>query len=71
MRYHKAIALSKPEADFLIETGTSSESGVVVISRGDKYFDVRAMTHAEVDAFVADLARSEHAEEAARLALRC
>jgi translation initiation factor IF-2 len=71
MRFHKAITISKPEADFIIETGTAAKSDVVVVSRGDKYYDVRTMTHAEVDAFVADLARAEHAALAADRELPC
>jgi hypothetical protein len=71
MRFHKAITISKPEADFIIETGTAAKSDVVVVSRGDKYYDVRTMTHSEVDAFVADLARAEHAALAAERELPC
>jgi hypothetical protein len=73
MRFHKAILISKPEADFIIETGTAAValSDIVVVSRGDKYYDVRTMNHAEVDAFVADLARAEHAADEARQALPC
>jgi hypothetical protein len=42
---------------------------VVVVSRGDRFYDVRAMTQSEIDAFIADLARAEHTElqAAARL----
>jgi len=73
MRFHKAILISKPEADFIIETGATAaaQSDVVVVSRGDKYYDVRTMNHAEVNAFVADLARAEHAADEARQALPC
>lgn len=66
MRYHRAIAVTKPEADFIINAGSGGQTDVVVVSRGDKYFDVRALSRAEVDAFVADLARAEHAETAAQ-----
>lgn len=74
MRFHKAIMISKLEADFIIEGGGAPQaaaSDIVVIARGDKYYDVRAMNFAEVEAFVADLARAEYAAELARLALPC
>jgi hypothetical protein len=73
MRFHKAILISKPEADFIIGTGTAAvaQSDTVVVSRGERYYDVRGMNLAEVDAFVADLARAEHAAEEARMALPC
>ena len=61
MRYHKAISVTKAEANFIIGRGTSALSDTVVISRGEAYFDVRAMTWSEIEAFVADLARAEHA----------
>lgn len=71
MRYHKAKALSKPEADRIIGKSTPALSDVVVISRGHRYFDVRMMTNAEIEAFVADLARAEYADVLAAAALPC
>ena len=62
MRYHKASRVTKPEADSIIANGTASLSDVVVISHGKHWYDVRAMTRAELEAFVADLAREELAE---------
>ena len=69
MRFHKAKALSKPEADRIIGRENTAVTDVVVISRGDRFYDVRAMTQSEIDAFIADLARAEHTElqAAARL----
>lgn len=61
MRFHKAIEITKPEADFIIGRCTPALSDVVVISRGECYYDVRAMNHAEVEAFIADLVRAEYA----------
>lgn len=71
MRYHKAVKVTKPEADFIIATGISTLSDVVVISRGDNFYDVRALSHSEVEAFVADLARAEHAALEAQTSLPC
>ena len=71
MRYHKAVEVTKPEAEYIIATGTSIHAGVVVISRGDKFYDVRALNRYEVEAFVADLARAEHAELEAEKSLPC
>lgn len=73
MRFHKAVEISKPEADFIIEgrAQSTAQSDIVVIARGEKYYDVRAMTYSEVEAFVADLARAEHDAETARRALPC
>jgi len=59
MRYHKAVEITEPEADSIITTGAPSLTDVVVISHGDKWYDVRSMTRAECEAFVADLARAE------------
>jgi len=71
MRYHKAVEVTKPEADHIIATGTSILSDVVVISRGDKFYDVRALSRSEVEDFVEDLARAEHAALEARMSLPC
>lgn len=62
MRYHKAIRISEEQARAITSTRTSALSDVVVISRGDRYYDVRAMTDAEITAFVEDLARAEYAD---------
>ena len=59
MRFHKARALSKPEADRIIGRENTALTDVVVVSRGDRFYDVRAMTQSEIEAFIADLARAE------------
>ncbi len=63
MRYHKAVEITHREADSIIATGGASLTDVVVISHGDKWFDVRSMTRAECEAFFADLARAEIAAD--------
>jgi hypothetical protein len=57
MRYHKAIEITRPEADFIIKE--SSRSDVVVLNHSNKWYDVRALTGKEVDEFVADLVRAD------------
>jgi hypothetical protein len=59
MRYHKAIEISRPEADFIIKT--SSGNAVVVMSHSEKWYDVRALTGREIDEFAADLLRADMA----------
>ena len=71
MRYHKAVKVTKSEADFIIATGISTLSDVVVISRGDNFYDVRALSHSEVEDFVEDLARAEQAALAGQTSLPC
>jgi hypothetical protein len=73
MRYHKAIEITRVEADFIIEGGGTplAQSDVVVISRGDRYYDVRSMSKVEVEAFVNDLVRAEHAAQQERHILPC
>jgi hypothetical protein len=61
LRYHKAIEISRPEADFIIATAASSRSDVVVMSHLDRWYDVRSLTGREIDEFVADLMRAETA----------
>jgi hypothetical protein len=63
--------LNKAEANFIIGSGTSALSETVVVSRGEQYYDVRAMTQSEIEAFVADLARAEYAATEAKTALLC
>ncbi len=65
MRYHKAAKISKPEADYIIGSGSASLTDTVVLQHQDSWYDVRRMTAAEIDAFVSDLARAEHAAEKA------
>lgn len=62
MRYHKAVGITKVEARWIMDRRCASLSEIVVISRGERYYDVRAMTQTEIDAFVEDLVRAEFAE---------
>lgn len=64
MRYHKAVEITTSEADHIITTSRASLAGAVVISNGKKWFDVRDMTRVEIEAFAADLARSDIVKEA-------
>ena len=41
MRFHKAKVLSKPEADRIIGRENKAVTDVVVVSRGDRFYDVR------------------------------
>ena len=66
MRYHKAIAITKPEADRIIAGGSASLSDIVVLSRNDDWYDVRGMTQAELIAFSEDLERSGLAAQQSR-----
>ena len=65
MRYHKAVKITKPEADYIIGSGSASLSDTVVLQHLENWYDVRRMTATEIDAFVSDLARAEHAAEKA------
>ena len=58
MRYHKAILITKAEADFLLDQPTPSLSDCVVIESFGKWYDVRNMNARELNAFVDDLQRS-------------
>jgi hypothetical protein len=58
MRYHKAVAIGKVEADFIAETSVSSLNENVVIFHGEQWYDVREMNEKELDDFLADLLRA-------------
>lgn len=62
-RYHKAIEITEAEADLIIATSKDSVTDIVVISQAEKWYDVRAMTKGELDAFSADLERAKIAAE--------
>ncbi len=62
MRYHKAVEISKPEAKSIIGRHSVALSQIVVVSRGERYYDVRSMSQTEINAFIDDLARAEYAE---------
>jgi hypothetical protein len=59
MRYHKAVAIHKVEADFIADTSVSSHNENVVICHGEQWYDVRALTERELEEFVADLLRAQ------------
>jgi hypothetical protein len=59
MRYHKVKKLTRPEADFVIQTATSSRNALAVISHHEDWYDVRALTEKELDAFFGDLLRED------------
>ncbi len=63
VRYRKAVEITKPEADFIIATGTATLSDIVVVSQVGKFYDVRALSRFELDGFLMDLARPEYALE--------
>jgi len=69
MRYHKAVEITKIEADSIIASPGASPTGIGVISSCERWYDVRSMTHAELEAFTADLARAEIAAEGTKAAL--
>lgn len=48
-----------PEADFLIQTATSSRNTLAVISHHDDWYDVRGLTEKEFDEFFWDLLRDD------------
>jgi len=66
MRYHKAVAITKLEADFIIANTSASPSDIVVLAHNDDWYDVRGMTRDELLAFSDDLQRKEFAAEQAR-----
>ena len=59
MRYHKAVAIHKVEADFIAETSQTSRNENVVICHGEQWYDVRALTERELEEFVADVLRAK------------
>lgn len=69
MRYHKAIEITEEQAFSIASKRTEARSDVVVVSRGNRYFDVRDMNDAEIKAFIDDLAREEYAASRVAAAL--
>jgi hypothetical protein len=62
MRFHKAKRISSAEAELILETSSSSFNANVVMSHNDHdWYDIRAMTENELEAFVSDLLRAERA----------
>jgi hypothetical protein len=62
MRYHKAIKISRPEADYILHTGARSLNELTVISHHEQWYDVRPLTEKEVHAFFEDLMRTDLAK---------
>lgn len=58
MRYHKAVPISRPEADFIISSPTSSLNECVVIEDEGDWYDVRRMTEYELTDFIEALQRA-------------
>ena len=62
MRFHKARRISSAEAKLIRETSSLSFNANVVMSHNDHdWYDIRAMTENELEAFVSDLLRAERA----------
>jgi hypothetical protein len=60
MRFHKAKKISAADAELLMQACTSSLNANVVMSHNDcDWYDVRLMTHAELQDFVDDLLRAD------------
>ena len=59
MRFYSAIEVTEDQAEAIKGTLTPSLSSVVVISQGNRFYDVRSMTSAEIGSFVGELARAE------------
>lgn len=58
MRYHKAISITKAEADFLRDGPTPTMSDCIVVESFGRWYDVRHMNTRELNAFVDELERS-------------
>jgi hypothetical protein len=67
MRYHKAISISRPEADSIIGKPTTSLNECVVVEDFGNWYDVRRMTEDELADFVDHLHRARIADVAAGL----
>jgi hypothetical protein len=65
MRYHKAVPITRPEADFIISRPTTSLNDCVVVEDGGQWYDVRRMTERELTDFVDALHRARLADPAA------
>jgi len=58
MRYHKAVRITRPEADFIISGPTTSLNECVVVEDDGDWYDVRRMTESELADFVDTLQRA-------------
>ncbi len=57
MRYHKAVLITRPEAEYIIRSPSVSLNTCAVVESFDVWYDVRRMTEAEMEDFVASLHR--------------
>lgn len=62
MRFHKAVRISRVEADFIISHPAESGGECIVVEHYGEWYDTREMTDAEVDRFIRDLVRATHSE---------
>lgn len=67
MRYHSAIAITKPEADFLIRSPGTSLNAWAVVEVFGKWYDVRRMTLVELNDFLDHLQRAHNEDVTAGL----
>jgi hypothetical protein len=65
MRYHKAVPITRPEADFIISTPSKSLNECVVVEDDGQWYDVRRMTERELTDFVDTLHRTRLANVSA------
>jgi hypothetical protein len=59
MRYFNAREITPPEAQRIRRTSSASQSSIVAISLGSRWFDVRGLKEEELHAFVEQLLREE------------
>ena len=58
-RYFNAREITRPEAQHIRRTSSASQSSIVVISLGSRWFDVRGLKEQELHRFVEQLLREE------------
>jgi hypothetical protein len=60
MRFHKAVKITGPEADFLIQNNRGMPARPAVVSFDGTWYDVRSLSAKELQSFIDDLARTRH-----------
>ena len=58
MRYYKAVVISGPEATFLMQSDRAGLAQPAVVSCNGVWYDVRALSAKELEAFMDQLART-------------
>jgi len=58
MRYYKAVAISSPEASFLMQSERAVLGRPAVVSCNGVWYDGRALSAKELEAFMDQLART-------------